>query len=295
MDTELARTFLTVIERGSFVRAAEHLHLTQSSVSARIAALERELGCRLFVRNRAGIRLTTEGHRFQRHAAALVRALENARQALGVARAYPEELVVGARFGLWDGFMLEWLAALRSHAPAVAVRAEVGFEDTLMQALIEGRLDLGVMYTPQYRPGLVVQRLFEETLVLVSTDPRDDALPGRGYVYVDWGPEFGRQHQADFPDYAGAAITVNIGWLGLRHILAKGGSGYFPQRLVDPHLVAGRLGLVDGAPRFALPAYAVHATAAAEEPPLRAALALLGARAAQHVQPSISSNSTLDR
>lgn len=295
MDTELARTFLTVIERGSFVRAAEHLHLTQSSVSARIAALERELGCRLFVRNRAGIRLTAEGRRFQRHATALVRALESARQALGVARAYPDELVVGARFGLWDGFMLEWLAALRTHAPGVAVRAEVGFEDTLMQALIEGRLDLGVMYTPQYRPGLVVERLFEETLVLVTTDPRGDALPGRGYVYVDWGPEFGRQHQADFPDHVGAAITVNIGWLGLRHILAKGGSGYFPQRLVAAHLAAGHLGLVDGAPRFALPAYAVHAAAAAEEPPLRAALALLAARAAQHAQPSISSKSTLDR
>ncbi|MEQ8663013.1 MAG: substrate-binding domain-containing protein, partial [Gammaproteobacteria bacterium] len=205
----------------------------------------------------------------------------NARQALGVARAYPAELVVGARFGLWDGLMLAWLAALRAHAPEVAVRAEVGFEDTLMQALIEGRLDLGVMYTPQYRPGLTVQRLFEETLVLVTTGSATLAAPGPGYVYVDWGPEFRRQHQADFPDYVGAAITVNIGWLGLRHILAAGGSGYFPQRLVAAELDAGRLRLVDAAPRFALPVYAVHAAAAAQAPPLAAALALLAGRAAR--------------
>jgi LysR family transcriptional regulator, flagellar master operon regulator len=296
MDTELARTFLTVIARGSFVRAAEHLHLTQSTVSARIASLERALGCRLFVRNRGGTHPTPEGRRFERHAAELVHAVERARQALGVARAYPQELIVGARFGLWEGLMLDWLAALRSHAPHVAVRAEVGFEESLMQALIEGRLDLGVMYTPEHRPGLTVQRLFEETLVLVTSGARDAEPPGPGYVYVDWGPEFGRQHQADFPDFGGAGITVNIGWLGLRHILAHGGSGYFPERLVADKLAAGRLVRLDGAPRFALPVHAVHASAVAAEPTLRAALALLAGRAARlPAQGSMSSNRTLDR
>lgn len=275
MDIELARTFLTVIERGSFVAAAERLHLTQSTISARIANLERELGCPLFVRNRAGTRLTPDGRRFQRHALELVGALERARQALGVARAYREALVVGARFGLWEGCMLDWLAAMRTAAPGIAVRAEIGFEDDLMQGLIDARLDIGVMYTPQYRPGLTVRKLFEETLVLVTTRAGAPAGPGDDYVYVDWGPEFHRRHQADFPDYAGAAITVNIGWLGLRHILAHGGSGYFPERLVQGDLAANRLHRAAGAPSFALPVYAVYAAAAADSDALATAVALL--------------------
>ena len=56
MDTELARTFLTVVAAGNFVSAAERLHVTQSTVSARIRTLEEQLGCRLFTRNKAGTR-----------------------------------------------------------------------------------------------------------------------------------------------------------------------------------------------------------------------------------------------
>jgi len=54
VETELARTFLTVVAAGNFVSAAERLHVTQSTVSARIHTLEEQLGCSLFVRNKAG-------------------------------------------------------------------------------------------------------------------------------------------------------------------------------------------------------------------------------------------------
>jgi hypothetical protein len=54
MDTELARTFLTVVEAGNFISAAERLHVSQSTVSTRIHTLEDLLGCVLFVRNKAG-------------------------------------------------------------------------------------------------------------------------------------------------------------------------------------------------------------------------------------------------
>ena len=63
METELARTFLTVIAAGNFIGAAERLHVTQSTVSARIHRLEEQLGCSLFVRNKAGTRLTPAGRR----------------------------------------------------------------------------------------------------------------------------------------------------------------------------------------------------------------------------------------
>ena len=58
MDTELARTFLSVVAAGSFVKASERLFVTQSTVSARIQALEEYLRCQLFVRNKGGTTLT---------------------------------------------------------------------------------------------------------------------------------------------------------------------------------------------------------------------------------------------
>jgi DNA-binding transcriptional LysR family regulator len=255
MDTELARTFLVVIAAGSFVEAAERLHVTQSTVSMRIQRLEEALGAELFVRNRLGTTLTPAGRQFQRHAALLTRTVEQARQEIGTVSGFRATLSVGGRIGLWEDLLLRWLPIFAQLAPDVAVRALVGFEEDLMQALIDGRADIGIMYTPQARPGLKVELLLEERLVMVSTRENPPVEPHRDYVYVDWGPEFFAQHTLAFPNFAGAALTVNIGWLGLQRILAYGGSGYFPARMLREHEIAGRLHRVADAPEFRLPAY----------------------------------------
>ncbi|HEY8537875.1 MAG TPA: LysR family transcriptional regulator [Steroidobacteraceae bacterium] len=258
MDTELARTFLVVVAAGSFVEAAQRLHVTQSTVSARIQRLEETLGAELFVRDKAGTTLTAAGRAFHRHAIALTRTVEQARQDIGAAGDFRETLTVGGRIGLWEGLLLRWLPAFAALAPDVAVRALVGFEEDLMQALIEGRAHIGVMYTPQARPGLKIQQLFEEQLVMYST--RRDAArePEHDYVYVDWGPEFLAHHNLAFPSFSSAALTVNVGWLGLQRILAYGGTGYFPSRLVREYELEGNLHRVHGTPDFRLQAYVCY-------------------------------------
>jgi LysR family transcriptional regulator, flagellar master operon regulator len=258
MDTELARTFLTVIAAGNFITAAERLHVTQSTVSSRIHSLEDQLGCKLFVRNKAGAALTAAGRQFQKHAVTLVRTAEQARHEVGVPKGFRASLTIGGRFGLWEELLLEWIPLMRARAPDVSVRAEIAVEAEIMQGLVEGRVDIGVMYTPQSRPGLKVEQLFEEKLVLASTDSASSAEPGPGYVYVDWGPEFFATHNATFPDFAGPALSANVGWLGLQYILKNGGSGYFPLRLIRQDLKIGRLTRLTGAPEFTLPAYAVY-------------------------------------
>lgn len=259
MDTELARTFLAVVDGGSFIAAAERLHVTQSTVSARIRTLEDRLGAALFVRNKSGATMTVAGRRFQKYATLLVRTVEHARQDIGLPAGYRASVVIGGRLALWDGLLVDWIAETRRRFPDVAVRAEVGFEAELMQGLIEGRIDLGVMYTPQRRPNLEVMHLMDERLVLVSSEGKSEEKEA-GYIHVDYGPEFSAQYSARYPDFAGPALAVNVGWLGLRCLLARGGSGYFPHRLVRSLIAEGRLVPVEGAPEFGLPAYVVHPT-----------------------------------
>jgi len=255
MDTELARTFLAVIASGSFVGAAQRLHVTQSTVSTRIQRLEETLGAELFVRNKAGTTLTPAGRQFQRHAALLTRTVEQARQEVGVVSGFRATLTVGGRIGLWEDLLLCWLPIFVSLAPDVAVRALIGFEEDLMEALIEGRANIGVMYAPQARPGLTVEPLLEEQLVMVSTRAKPPREPQSDYIYVDWGPEFFAQHSLAFPGFSGAALTVNNGWLGLQYLFANGGTGYFPARMLREEELAGRLHRVTGAPEFRLSAY----------------------------------------
>ncbi|GAB4349171.1 MAG: LysR family transcriptional regulator [Oricola sp.] len=254
MNVEHARTFLAVADTGSFVAAAERLHVTQSTVSARIGALEKALGARLFVRNRSGAVLTNSGGRFLRYAGQLVRTVERARQDIGLPKQFRSRVVIGARMGLWDGVMLDWFASLSSGYPSVSLRAEIGFEPELMQGLVEGRIDIGVMFTPQRRPNLVILPLLTERLVMLTSE-RDRAMRPQGYIHVDWGAEFDNQFSASFPGFPGPAVTVNIGWLGLRYLEKNGGCGYFPERLARDRIADGTLHVVAGAPVFELPAW----------------------------------------
>jgi len=262
MDTELARTFLAVVAAGSFVEASHRLHVTQSTVSTRIQRLETELGAELFVRNKEGTTLTPAGRQFQKHAALLMRTVEQARQEIGVVSGFQATLTVGGRIGLWEDLLVRWLPIFTALAPDVAVRALIGFEEDLMDALLEGRAGIAVMYTPQARPGLTIEPLLEERLIMISTHENPESQPGHDYVYVDWGPEFFAQHSLAFPTFTGARVTVNIGWLGLRHVLTHGGSGYFPARMLREHEASAQVHRVPGAPEFRLPAYLCYPSAA---------------------------------
>src|SRR5690606_13693200 len=183
MDTELARTFLSVVAAGNFVKAAEKLFVTQSTVSARIQSLEQQLGCRLFERNKAGSTLTPAGRLFQKHATALLRTVERARQDAGIAQGFRASLTLGGRVGGWEGLLRPLLGGLREQAEAVARRAETGSEEDFMQGLVEGRVDIAIMYPQQSGPGLIVERLADEELVLVSSRPAVPDPREPGYVY----------------------------------------------------------------------------------------------------------------
>jgi len=256
MDIDQIRTFLSVAANGSFLEAANRLYVTQSTVSTRIQRLEAYLGVALFVRNRSGAALTLPGRRFLRHAKSLLVTLEQARHDIGLPSRYRASITIGARIALWEGLLPEWIGYIRQQVPDISIRSDIGFEEDLMRSLIEGSMDIGMMYTPQHSPGLQVEHLFDETLVLLATDP-GKSWPNDDYVYVDWGPGFYAQHINSYPHLERPAQVVNIGWLAVQLILSNGGSGFLPVRIAEPLVKAQKLFPVPDSPQFKLPAYMV--------------------------------------
>ena len=257
MDINQARTFLAITANGSFLEAARQLHLTQSTISARIQRLEDELGVSLFVRNRNGARLTASGWRFLDYAKRLVLTADQARDDVGLSDRFRASIRIGGRIALWEGFLTEWVAWMRRKATDVVIRSEIGFEEDLMRRLIEGTLDIGVMYTPRHSPGLLVEHLFDEKLVLVSTRPEDTG-PGEDYIYIEWGEAFYAQHAQRYPELEQPSQIVNIGWLGIQIMLCNGGSCFLPARMAAPFISAGRLHHIQASPEFVNPAYIVY-------------------------------------
>lgn len=253
MDIELARTFLEVLRRGSFMAAAERLHITQTTVTARIQNLEGQLGCRLFVRNRGGARVTENGERFANYASHLVQTWEAARRNLPLPEGTGDLLVLGGEISLWNPLLLNWLSALRRRRPQLAIRGEVGEHYSLHEKLQHGVLDAALVHQPDYWPGMQVEQLLEEKLIMVQ-------VPGRTepYVYVDWGEVFRQQHDAALPQRNRSGLSLDLGPLALRYLLENGGSGYFRTRVVAAHLQAGTLERSAHAPEFSYPIYLVY-------------------------------------
>jgi DNA-binding transcriptional LysR family regulator len=262
MDIALAQTFLDIVAAGSFLRASERLHVTQTAVSARVKALEEQVGATLFVRNKSGATLTPAGEQFVRHATMLVQVWARARRQVAVPAGRERVLTMGCEQSLWDPLLLDWLLRMRTSAPQLAIRTEVGFPGELIEHVASGMLDIAVVYAPQQRPGLRIELLLEEKLVLVTTARPGQRLAPQDYVYVDWGPEFAAQHQLAFPQLGNPGVTAGLGPLGREYVLAAGGWGYFRLAVVRRHLESGRLRRVRGAPEFLYPAYAVFADGA---------------------------------
>ncbi|WP_315926709.1 LysR family transcriptional regulator [Mesorhizobium sp. SP-1A] len=262
MDIDRARTFLEIVHTGSFLNAADRLHVTQTTVSARVRTLEEELGRQLFIRNRNGAQLTAAGREFERFAQSFVQIWERARQQLAIPSGHTSVVALGGELSLWNPLLLDWLVWMRRSKPEIAIHARVGVPDQLVDQLRTGVLDIAVLYAPTLLPGFRVELLQEEQLVLVRTPgKRDETQTAPDYVHVDWGPVFAAQQGTAQVAAGAAGLTVGLGPLGLSYILRAGGMGYFRKGAVAPHIEAGELELVAGAPEFTYPAYAVYAEA----------------------------------
>lgn len=279
MDINLAKTFLAVVATGSFVEAAARLHLTQTAVSARIRLLEEQVGRRLFVRNRAGARLTPAGERFHHHAITLVQVWERARQQVALPAGRANLVGVGGEFSLWSPLLADWMLWMRQEHPDVAIRAEVGAAGPLLDRVQDGSLDVAVLYSPPNRPELVLELLAEEKLVLVTT-AEDGSVRPQDYIFVDWGEPFTTSHATAFPELANAGVSISLGPLALSYMLSVGGAGYFRSAAARPFLESGQLRRVERAPEFSYSIYAVYSTRSAAEviEPVRAGLHLCAGR-----------------
>ena len=256
MDIELARTFLQIARSGSFAAAATKLHVTQTTVTARVQNLESQLGCALFVRNRDGARLTDDGERFVVYANQLVQTWDAARRDLPAAGETGKTIALGAEISLSNPLLLQWTMQLRRALPDHAIRVEVGDAVHIQSQVERGLLDAALVYRPEYWAGMQVVQLLEEKLIQICS-----TLDPEPYLYVDWGPDFRKEHDAALPDKARTALSFNLGPLAFQYILQCGGTGYFRTRIARRALAEGRVRIVDNMPEFSYPVFLVYSQA----------------------------------
>lgn len=168
MTLEQLRIFLAVAEQQHMTRAAEHLHLTQSSVSAAIAALEERHAVKLFNRVGRGIELTEAGRLFLPEArAVLERAADATRLLKDLSGAPAGHLSLYASQTVASYWLPAHLVRYHERYPQVELSMSVGNTRQAAEAVVEGRADLAVVEGRVDEPALVPRKVGEDRLVLV--------------------------------------------------------------------------------------------------------------------------------
>jgi len=143
MEHRQLQRFLAVIEHGSLVAAARHLHLTQQALSASLATLEQDLGVRLFDRSPGGItQPTAHGLALVRHARAQLAGSARARQELkSLSDGESGTVTVGLGESFAGDIIAEAVLSFRRQRPGVRVNLIEGYSDKLRHRLYEGEFD----------------------------------------------------------------------------------------------------------------------------------------------------------
>lgn len=167
MDIVDLQTFRAVVDCGGVTAAARQLHRVQSSISARLQALEQRLGCALFERQGKSLQLTPEGRYLYGRSARIVREMEVLREELSPG-AHGAILRVGSMESTAAVRLPQPLAQLRRQHPRLQLVLRTGTTGALLEALEQGELDAALVAGPALRPALEWQPVFEEELVLVA-------------------------------------------------------------------------------------------------------------------------------
>src|SRR6056300_139577 len=142
MQIDWIDTFLDLVDTRNFNKSAERLNITQSTVSARMNALENQIGKKLFKRSRAGTELTAAGIAFEPHARGLRHSWS---EALRTARSSENVDLATTHIG-------DWVANFNRLFPRTELYIELDYSNQMCSDLLAGNLDFAVLYTPRFMP-----------------------------------------------------------------------------------------------------------------------------------------------
>ncbi len=251
MDIEQLITFERIVREGSFSKAARSLNSSQPAISARVQALEQEVGGELFQRGGRRITLTERGERFLPYArqtiALLTEGIETARLTQTGQRG---KVTVGTMQSLAGNFLATTIASFHKTHPQVELFVNTGHSHQITAMLIDGIVKLGLIAYPFFNPDLKLLLRFREPLKLMV--PATHALAGKETAtleevrqsggpifFVKWGPS---ADQLVSQLAAGVEPLIEVPFDTVRYLLLRGiGAAILTPISVAEELAGGQI------------------------------------------------------
>ncbi|WP_434112263.1 nitrogen assimilation transcriptional regulator NAC [Paraburkholderia caffeinilytica] len=170
MNLRRLKYFVKIVDIGSLTQAAEVLHIAQPALSQQLITLEDEFQQQLLVRTKRGVTATEAGATLYRHAQLILRQYEQAQADVKSAgQTLSGQVSVGLAPGTGaSALSLPLLRTVRARHPDILLYINENFGTTLSELIMNGRMDMAVLYGDKPVHGLSFQLLMNEELFLVA-------------------------------------------------------------------------------------------------------------------------------
>ncbi|MBB2483540.1 LysR family transcriptional regulator [Bacillus sp. APMAM] len=247
MEIQQLRAFLSVAQTKNFTKSAEILFISQSTVTMRIKALEQSLGKKLFERDNRQVLLTPAGKDLLAYAKRIVELVNEGERKVSMEETFEDSLVVGSLHSLWDYLLFPIMKEFQAKYPRTALRFITGHSWDIVQQILDGIIDFGIVLIPPTHSEIEVLPFKKEEIRLVTnvdhyfTNEIDLAnLRNLPYIHMDWGPSYnhwfeenvGKQVFSLMVDHA----SLYVQYLHSGHFL-----GLLPSVIADNFIQKGEL------------------------------------------------------
>lgn len=245
METENVRTFLLLCKLKNFTQTAHQLFVAQSTVTNRVSELERELGVRLFERDKRNVSLTAAGGVFADYARRIVELEEACKKAVSDGTA-ARVFRIGATNAIYESALKQKL--LEKLKAGAEFKIVLGHSAELLQMLGDGVLDAAYSYQPWHKSGYVCSRYFRDELVLLVRSDRNGYPAGIGRAQLAEIPcamcnfalqDIGTYLRELFPVRRSFPLEIDNSSKVIDYLAAGLGYSFLPRGLVRDRLESG--------------------------------------------------------
>jgi len=174
LDLHKLGIFVTIARLGSFTRAADHLHMTQPTVSQQLAMLEAQIGTALIERDTRRLHLTAAGDTLLPYAEKLLTAADEALEATRAAAGLADRtLRLGVGHTMATYLLPGLLSRYQAQFPQHRVRISVGNTAELLTAVASEAIEIALVGSPAEHPDLLVTPFMHDHLVVIVA-PEDE-------------------------------------------------------------------------------------------------------------------------
>ena len=247
MNIDFLETFLAIAETHSFSRASQKLHISQTTATARIKILERELNCRLFDHNAQNIKLTYAGIRLKKHAKEIVDIYHKGVFEIRNFNRFDQLITICASESIWQYYLLPAIIPHIFSISATSYQFMVRESPDTIAGVINGDIDIGITLVKNYHSEIECIPFFQEKFYLVcypDLDIKDPFITPENimnypFIYTKWCDTFNEWYSKYYPH----SYFLHLNQLSHLYYMLLNGYGmcFMPYRAAHKYLESGQL------------------------------------------------------